>query len=92
LSLLADINRHLLDDPLNLLVVEIGRRHGEAPVVYPAIIPAQSAYLHTMQLAASFKMGLIKDIEFAAVTIFNRLSFKGDPKRDFRDEQGVLLR
>lgn len=35
---------------------------------------------------------LIKDDEFAVVTSFNWLSFKGDPKLAFRDEQGVLLR
>jgi hypothetical protein len=34
---------------------------------------------------------LIKDHDFAAITSFNWLSFKGDPKRPFRDEQGVLL-
>jgi hypothetical protein len=34
---------------------------------------------------------LIKDHDFAAVSSFNWLSFKGDPKRPFRDEQGVLL-
>ena len=34
---------------------------------------------------------LIKDSEFAAVTSFNWLSFKGDPNRTFRDEQGTLL-
>jgi hypothetical protein len=34
---------------------------------------------------------LIKDGEFAAVTSFNWLSFKGDPHRTFRDEQGTLL-
>src|SRR5208282_3921794 len=34
---------------------------------------------------------LIKDSEFVAVTSFNWLSFKGDPRRGFRDEQGVLI-
>jgi phosphatidylserine/phosphatidylglycerophosphate/cardiolipin synthase-like enzyme len=34
---------------------------------------------------------LIKDSDFAAVTSFNWLSFKGDPNRTFRDEQGILL-
>jgi len=34
---------------------------------------------------------LIKDSEFAAITSFNWLSFKGDPNRTFRDEQGTLL-
>ena len=34
---------------------------------------------------------LIKDEEFAAITSFNWLSFKGDPQRTFRDEQGTLL-
>jgi hypothetical protein len=35
---------------------------------------------------------LIKDCEFAALTSFNWLSFRGDPNRSFRDEQGVLIR
>ena len=34
---------------------------------------------------------LIKDSEFSATTSFNWLSFKGDPNRTFRDEQGVLV-
>jgi hypothetical protein len=34
---------------------------------------------------------LIKDSEFSATTSFNWLSFKGDPDRTFRDEQGVLI-
>jgi hypothetical protein len=34
---------------------------------------------------------LIKDSEFSATTSFNWLSFKGDPNRTFRDEQGVLI-
>ena len=34
---------------------------------------------------------LIKDSDFAAITSFNWLSFKGDPNRTFRDEQGTLL-
>jgi Mn-dependent DtxR family transcriptional regulator len=33
---------------------------------------------------------LIKDSEFAITTSFNWLSFKGDPKRTFRYERGVL--
>jgi hypothetical protein len=35
---------------------------------------------------------LIKDCDFAALTSFNWLSFRGDPNRSFRDEQGVLIR
>lgn len=34
---------------------------------------------------------LIKDQEYAVVTSFNWLSFKGDPARTFREEQGVLI-
>lgn len=34
---------------------------------------------------------LIKDSEFAATTSFNWLSFRGDPHRTFRDEQGTLV-
>jgi len=33
---------------------------------------------------------LIKDHEFAAISSFNWLSYKGDPNRTFRDEQGTL--
>ncbi len=34
---------------------------------------------------------LISDSKFAVVTSFNWLSFKGDPKRTFRDERGTLV-
>jgi len=34
---------------------------------------------------------LISDSNFAVVTSFNWLSFKGDPKRTFRDERGTLV-
>jgi len=34
---------------------------------------------------------LIKDSEFAVITSSNWLSFKGDPNRPYRDEQGVLI-
>lgn len=34
---------------------------------------------------------LIKDSDFVAVTSFNWLSFRGDPDKTFRDEQGTLI-
>lgn len=34
---------------------------------------------------------LIKDSEFSVVSSFNWLSFKGDPNRTFRDEQGLKV-
>jgi hypothetical protein len=34
---------------------------------------------------------LIKDDDFAVVTSFNWLSFRGDPNKKLRDEQGVLI-
>jgi len=34
---------------------------------------------------------IISDSKFAIVTSFNWLSFKGDPKRTFRDERGTLV-
>lgn len=34
---------------------------------------------------------LLKDSEFVAVTSFNWLSFRGDPDKTFRDEQGTLV-
>lgn len=44
-----------------------------------------------MRLGNTHAKVLIKDSEFAAITSFNWLSFKGDPNRTFRDEQGTLL-
>lgn len=35
---------------------------------------------------------LISDSSFMVVTSFNWLSFRGDPRRTFRDERGVLVR
>jgi len=34
---------------------------------------------------------LIKDNDFTVVSSFNWLSFKGDPNRTFRDEQGLKV-
>ena len=34
---------------------------------------------------------LVCDRTFMVVTSFNWLSFKGDPKRTFRDERGLLV-
>ena len=44
------------------------------------------------RLGSTHAKVLIKDSEFAAITSFNWLSFKGDPNRQFRDEQGTLVR
>jgi phosphatidylserine/phosphatidylglycerophosphate/cardiolipin synthase-like enzyme len=35
---------------------------------------------------------LLSDCRFAIVTSFNWLSFRGDPNRTFRDEQGTLVK
>lgn len=44
-----------------------------------------------MRLGDTHAKVLIKDSEFAVVTSFNWLSFRGDPHRKLRDEQGVLI-
>ena len=35
---------------------------------------------------------LVSDRKYAIVTSFNWLSFRGDPNRTFRDEQGTMVR
>ena len=44
-----------------------------------------------MRLGNTHAKVLIKDSEFAAITSFNWLSFKGDPNKAFRDEQGTVM-
>lgn len=47
--------------------------------------------LHFVRIGNTHAKILIKDHEFAAITSFNWLSFRGDPSKTYRDEQGVLL-
>ena len=35
---------------------------------------------------------LLVDIDFVVQTSFNWLSFRGDPKKQFRDERGFLVK
>lgn len=46
---------------------------------------------HLKRLGNTHAKVLIKDSEFVAVTSFNWLSFRGDPDKTFRDEQGTLI-
>jgi len=48
-------------------------------------------HLRLERLGNTHAKVLIKDADFAAVTSFNWLSFKGDANKKFRDEQGTLL-
>ena len=45
-------------------------------------------YLKLIRLSNTHEKVLIKDNEFMVITSFNWLSFKGDPKRGFRQETG----
>lgn len=47
--------------------------------------------LHFVRIGNTHAKVLIKDHEFAAITSFNWLSFRGDPSKTYRDEQGVLI-
>nr|WP_255550974.1 phospholipase D-like domain-containing protein [Granulicella sp. dw_53] len=49
------------------------------------------ANLRFVRIGNTHAKVLIKDQEFAAITSFNWLSFRGDPNKTYRDEQGVLL-
>lgn len=46
---------------------------------------------HLKRLGNTHAKVLLKDSEFVAVTSFNWLSFRGDPDKTFRDEQGTLI-
>lgn len=54
-------------------------------------LAARYSHFSFTRLGNTHAKVLIKDSEFAAITSFNWLSFKGDPNRTFRDEQGALL-
>jgi phosphatidylserine/phosphatidylglycerophosphate/cardiolipin synthase-like enzyme len=54
-------------------------------------LAARYANLTLRRLGNTHAKILIKDEEYAVVTSFNWLSFRGDPNRKLRDEQGVLI-
>jgi len=47
---------------------------------------------HLERLGRTHAKVLVCDRRFVVVTSFNWLSFKGDPKRTFRDERGTMVR
>jgi phosphatidylserine/phosphatidylglycerophosphate/cardiolipin synthase-like enzyme len=47
--------------------------------------------LHVVRLGDTHEKVLIADIQFAVVTSFNFLSFRGDPSRALREETGVYF-
>lgn len=51
----------------------------------------EHANFHFSRLGRTHAKVLICDRRFMVVTSFNWLSFKGDPKRTFRDERGLLV-
>lgn len=44
-----------------------------------------------LRLGGTHAKLLVKDDQYAVITSFNWLSFRGDPSKKFRDEQGVLI-
>lgn len=84
-----------------LVYIGYGISEDETQNLIPSDIAARKKLRDLDQMFSNFtfkRLGnthakvLIKDSEFAAITSFNWLSFKGDPSRTFRDEQGTLLR
>jgi hypothetical protein len=47
--------------------------------------------LHFKYLGDTHAKVLLKDQEYVVVTSFNWLSYRGDPRRTFRDERGILV-
>jgi hypothetical protein len=54
-------------------------------------LSSQYTNLSFVRLGATHSKVLVKDDEFAVITSFNWLSFRGDPGKRLRDEQGVLV-
>jgi phosphatidylserine/phosphatidylglycerophosphate/cardiolipin synthase-like enzyme len=54
-------------------------------------IAAEQKGFHFKRLGRTHAKVLICDERFVVVTSFNWLSFKGDPKRTFRDERGMMV-
>lgn len=52
---------------------------------------AEQKNFHFKRLGRTHAKVLICDQRFVVVTSFNWLSFKGDPKRTFRDERGTMV-
>lgn len=84
-----------------LVYIGYGISEDETQNLIPSDVAARKKLRDLDQMFSNFtfkRLGnthakvLIKDSEFAAITSFNWLSFKGDPSRTFRDEQGTLLR
>lgn len=46
---------------------------------------------HLKRLGRTHAKVLLSDRRYVIVTSFNWLSFRGDPKRTFRDERGTLV-
>lgn len=49
-------------------------------------------YLHLVKLGNTHEKVLVCDKEYVVITSFNWLSFKGDPKRGFRQETGTFMK
>jgi len=70
-----------------------GSRPDADPPVLEALtkLAAHEGRFHLKRLGRTHAKVLICDQRFVVVTSFNWLSFKGDPKRTFRDERGTMV-
>ena len=54
-------------------------------------LAAQYGRMHLVRFGDTHAKVLVCDRSFAIVTSFNWLSFRGDPRRSFRDERGIYV-
>jgi PLD-like domain len=54
-------------------------------------LAAQYSHMHLVRFGDTHAKVLVCDRSFAIVTSFNWLSFRGDPRRSFRDERGIYV-
>jgi DNA-binding MarR family transcriptional regulator len=56
-----------------------------------SLLAGKYSNFHFKRLGDTHAKILIKDSDFSVISSFNWLSFKGDPNRTFRDEQGLKV-
>ncbi len=71
---------------------KLGRRNQNRGELDLLGLAAKDARLRIVRLGDTHAKVVLKDSDWVAVSSFNWLSFRGDPKRTFREEWGTLVR
>ncbi len=70
---------------------KIDKKNNESSILELRALEKRYPNLSLINIGHTHAKVLISDRSFVVVSSFNWLSFRGDPNRTFRDEQGVLI-